>query len=78
MTQRTERVAGEIREVLGTNNRYHVALMIYTAVMVPVTDFLTGVSSALILFFVFRRRFDVPTEVAEQPEGEAALQSSAE
>jgi MFS superfamily sulfate permease-like transporter len=41
----------EIREVW-RHNRFHAALMIYTAVMVPLTDFLTGVLSALILYGV--------------------------
>lgn len=41
----------EIREVRHTG-RFEVAMMIYTAVMVPVTDFLTGVLSALIIYFV--------------------------
>jgi SulP family sulfate permease len=35
-------------------------MMLYTAVMVPLTDFLTGVLSALIIYFVanlaFKRR----------------------
>ncbi len=39
----------EIQEVLATG-RFHTALMIYTAIMVPMTDFLTGVLSALILY----------------------------
>lgn len=39
----------EIREVL-KHGRMHTALMIYTAVMVPLTDFLTGVLSALVLY----------------------------
>jgi SulP family sulfate permease len=43
----------EIREVLG-QGRLHTVLMIYTAVMVPLTDFLTGVLSALILYAVLR------------------------
>jgi sulfate permease, SulP family len=47
----------EIKEVLATS-RFHVALMIYTAVMVPMTDFLTGVLSALGLYFVLRRFFE--------------------
>jgi SulP family sulfate permease len=32
-------------------------MMVYTAVMVPMTDFLTGVLSALIIYFVCKRVF---------------------
>jgi uncharacterized membrane protein len=38
--------------------RFHTALMIYTAVMVPMTDFLTGVLSALIIYFLSRKYFE--------------------
>lgn len=41
----------ELREVW-RHNRFHAALMVYTAVMVPVTDFLVGVLSALVLYAV--------------------------
>jgi len=58
----------EIRHVLGTT-KFDSALMIYTAVMVPLTDFLTGVLSALVLYFLLRRFFlTEPTEA----EGKAA------
>lgn len=40
----------EIREVLH-HNKFHALLMIYTAVMVPAMDFLTGVLTALIVYF---------------------------
>jgi sulfate permease, SulP family len=43
----------EIREVRHAG-RFEVAMMVYTAVMVPLTDFLTGVLSALILYFVVK------------------------
>jgi MFS superfamily sulfate permease-like transporter len=52
----------EIKEVMGVN-KFHTALMIYTAIMVPVTDFLTGVASALIIYAVFRF-LDKPTPEA--------------
>lgn len=39
----------EIREVWN-HSRMHAGLMIYTAIMVPVTDFLTGVLSALVIY----------------------------
>jgi SulP family sulfate permease len=32
-------------------------MMIYTAVMVPMTDFLTGVLSALVIYFVVKYAF---------------------
>jgi MFS superfamily sulfate permease-like transporter len=47
----------EIRQVW-RHSRFHAALMVYTAVMVPLTDFLTGVLSALILYAVLRPIFD--------------------
>jgi MFS superfamily sulfate permease-like transporter len=50
---------GEVLEVLG-HNRFHIALMTCTAVMVIVTDFLTGVLSAIILFVVLRGFLDRP------------------
>ncbi|MBL8290888.1 MAG: SulP family inorganic anion transporter [Bryobacterales bacterium] len=43
----------EMKHVLASN-RFHASLMVYTAVMVPVTDFLTGVLSALVIYFVLR------------------------
>ncbi len=44
----------EIREVKRAGT-FEVGMMIYTAVMVPLTDFLTGVLSALIIYFVVKR-----------------------
>lgn len=41
----------EIREVKRAG-RFEMAMLVYTAVMVPVTDFLTGVLSAMIIYFV--------------------------
>lgn len=46
----------EIREVFSTG-RFEMIMLIYTAVMVPLTDFLTGVLSALIIYFVAKRVF---------------------
>jgi len=43
--------AKEVKEVLSMG-RFHIGLGVYTAVMVPMTDFLTGVLSALIIFGV--------------------------
>lgn len=53
----------EIKEVL-SHNRFHAGLMVFTAVMVPATDFLTGVLSALILYFTARRFFEEPAAIA--------------
>jgi nucleotide-binding universal stress UspA family protein len=49
----------EIKEVI-KHNRFHALLMAYTAIMVPVTDFLTGVLSSLVIYFLVRRFFDKP------------------
>lgn len=49
----------EIREVK-KHGKFEFAMMLYTAVMVPMTDFLTGVLSALVIYFtvkyVFKKR----------------------
>jgi MFS superfamily sulfate permease-like transporter len=44
----------EIKHVWSTG-WFHASLMVYTAVMVPLTDFLTGVLSALIIYAILRR-----------------------
>ncbi len=44
--------AGEVREVLGMKSVFHTGLMIYTAVMVPVSGFMTAVLSAIVIFIV--------------------------
>jgi MFS superfamily sulfate permease-like transporter len=54
---------GEVRQVL-TQNKFHIGLMVYTAVMVVVTDFLTGVLSAIVIYAVLYRFLDRP--VAEK------------
>lgn len=46
----------EIKEVKKTGT-FEMFMLIYTAVMVPLTDFLTGVLSALVIYFVIRRFF---------------------
>jgi len=50
----------EVREVLGMKSRLDLGIMIYTAIMVPITDFLTGVLTALVIYaavsFYLRRR----------------------
>ena len=50
---------GEVKEVLEMN-RFHIGLMIYTAVMVAATDFLKGVLSAVVIWVVLARWFDKP------------------
>jgi SulP family sulfate permease len=37
--------------------KFEFAMMLYTAVMVPMTDFLTGVLSALLIYFVVKFAF---------------------
>jgi SulP family sulfate permease len=56
----------EIRAVW-RHNRFHAALMVYTAVMVPLTDFLTGVLSALIIYAILRPILDRPAAVDAAP-----------
>ncbi|MGE0450170.1 MAG: SulP family inorganic anion transporter [Vicinamibacterales bacterium] len=46
----------EIRHVWAAD-RAHGLLMAYTAVMVPLTDFLTGVLSALFIYLIFHKKF---------------------
>jgi SulP family sulfate permease len=67
----------EIRDVWN-HNWFHALLMIYTAVMVPLTDFLTGVLSALILYAVLYRFFDRPKPEAPATEASDQADSSVE
>lgn len=48
---------GEVKEVLA-QNKFHIGLMAYTAVMVVVTDFLTGVLSAIVIYALLYRFLD--------------------
>lgn len=50
----------EIKEIKHLG-KFEFAMMVYTAIMVPVTDFLTGVLSALIVYFVVKRVFSRKT-----------------
>jgi sulfate permease, SulP family len=43
----------EITEIRN-HGKFEIAIMLYTAIMVPVTDFLTGVLSALIIYFLIK------------------------
>jgi MFS superfamily sulfate permease-like transporter len=54
----------EVRQVL-EHNGFHIALMIYTAVMVILTDFLTGVLSAIVIWGVLSRFLDSPVRATE-------------
>lgn len=49
----------EVAQVLA-HNRFHVALMVYTAVMVILTDFLKGVLTAIVIYAVTYRFFERP------------------
>jgi len=46
----------EIKEIKHAG-KFEFSMMIYTAVMVPMTDFLTGVLSALVIYFVVKYAF---------------------
>lgn len=54
----------EVRQVF-QHNGFHMGLMGYTAVMVIMTDFLTGVLSAIIIWGVGTRFFDKPVPAVE-------------
>jgi len=46
----------EIKEVK-EHGKFEFAMLVYTAVMVPLTDFLTGVLSALIIYYIVKKAF---------------------
>lgn len=46
----------EIKEIKN-KGKFEFSMLLYTAVMVPITDFLTGVLSALIIYFVVKYAF---------------------
>jgi sulfate permease, SulP family len=54
----------EVKEVLRLN-KFHLGLMVYTAIMVVITDFLTGVLSAIVIYALLTRFFDKPVEQGE-------------
>jgi MFS superfamily sulfate permease-like transporter len=63
----------EVREVW-QHNRFHAGLMVYTAAMVAVTDFLIGVLSALLIYALLHRFVEQPAEAEaplEQPSEES-------
>jgi MFS superfamily sulfate permease-like transporter len=54
----------EVRQVLA-HNKFHIALMVYTAVVVILTDFLIGVVTAIALWGLLYRFFDKPVPAQE-------------
>jgi len=60
----------EVRQVLA-HNSFHIGLMVYTAVMVVVTDFLTGVLSAIVIWALLQRFLDKPVDLPQQAGAEA-------
>ena len=50
---------GEVKEVLGMN-KFHLFLMLYTGLMVPLTGFMTAVVSAILIYVIGYRWFDTP------------------
>jgi MFS superfamily sulfate permease-like transporter len=67
----------EVKEALAMS-KFHVGLMIFTAAMVVVTDFLTGVMSAIVIYavgYLIGKRIEVrqekkSTEPAYSPSGD--------
>jgi SulP family sulfate permease len=59
----------EIKFVLD-HNRFHIFLMIWTAVVVLLKDFLSGVLSALVIYWIADRFFPTPERKAE-PDADA-------
>lgn len=53
----------EIKEIKHLG-KFEFSMMVYTAVMVPVTDFLTGVLSALIIYFIVKYAFKTKKSVS--------------
>jgi len=52
----------EVKQVFA-HNRFHILLMLYTAVVVILTDFLTGVLTAIVIWAALYRFFDKPVPV---------------
>ncbi len=57
----------EIKEIKHAG-KFELAMMMYTAVMVPLTDFLTGVLSALIIYFVIKQVFKRKSKAMQETE----------
>jgi MFS superfamily sulfate permease-like transporter len=65
----------EIKEVMAIN-RFHTALMVYTAVMVIVAGFLPAVLSAVVIYAALYRFFDKPQTNKQPPETKEAYAAS--
>lgn len=57
----------EIKEIKHLG-KFEFSMMLYTAVMVPMTDFLTGVLSALIIYFVVKKFFSKKKDETKEKE----------
>ena len=62
-------------KIVHAMNKFHIFLMYYTATVVLLKDFLTGVLSAIVIYAVFYRFFDQPTASTDQETLESAAQS---
>jgi MFS superfamily sulfate permease-like transporter len=65
----------EVKQVFA-QNWFHVSLMIYTAVAVIMTDFLTGVLTATTLYALLFKLFDKPVMESEEMEPVVATAST--
>jgi SulP family sulfate permease len=65
----------EIKEVLSFKNPYHTGLMVYTAVMVPLTGFMTGVLSALVIYVVLSAMVRSRVEIAQPASAQSGASS---
>jgi len=63
----------EIQEVLDMKSKFHFWLMIYTAIMVPLTGFLTAVLSAIAIFAVAVLTKKIPLHHAKEDTVEVEL-----
>jgi MFS superfamily sulfate permease-like transporter len=63
----------EIQEVLDMKSKFHFWLMIYTAIMVPLTGFLTAVLSAIAIFAVAVLMKKIPLHHAKEDTVELGL-----
>lgn len=57
----------EVKEVLGMNY-FHIFLMLYTALMVPLTGFMTAVVTAIIIYAIGFKFFDKKPSASPAPE----------
>ncbi|HEX6180790.1 MAG TPA: SulP family inorganic anion transporter [Chitinophagaceae bacterium] len=63
----------EIKEVLGLKSKFHIALMLYTAAMVPLFGFMAAVVSAIVIYAIAYRWVDKKkADVVEQEQHLAA------